>query len=70
MSQHLYRRCGCRDEYGKQLGQHCPKPKSDAKHGTWGYYLSGGEDPRTKKRRQYRKAGFATKRAADAALTD
>jgi hypothetical protein len=62
MSQHLTRRCGCRDEHGRQLGKDCPKLKSDPKHGTWGYYLSHGTDPKTKKRRQFRKAGFATKR--------
>jgi len=68
MSQHLTRRCGCRDESGRQLGKSCPKIKSDPKHGTWGYYLSHGSDPRTKQRRQFRKGGYATKGAAASAL--
>jgi hypothetical protein len=67
MSQYLYRRCGCRDEDGKQLGGHCPKLEADRKHGTWGYYYSHSQN---KTRRQYRKAGFATKREADTALTE
>jgi hypothetical protein len=46
VSQHLYRRCGCRDENGRQLGKACPKLRSDPKHGTCGYYLSHGSDPR------------------------
>jgi hypothetical protein len=25
VSQHLYRRCGCRDENGRQYGKDCPK---------------------------------------------
>jgi integrase len=70
VSQHLYRRCGCRDENGKQLGQSCPKLKSDAKHGSWAYYLSHGSDPRTQKRRQFHKAGFATRREAASAIAE
>lgn len=70
MSQPLYRRCGCRDENGRQLGTSCPKLSSDAKHGTWGYYLSHGTDPKTRKRRQFRKAGFATKGAAASAVAE
>ena len=70
MSQHLYRRCGCRDENGHQLARSCPRLDSDPKHGSWAYYYSNGSDPRTKKRRQYAKAGFPTKKAADAALTE
>jgi len=66
VSQQLYRRCGCRDENGRQYGAHCPKLK-DPKHGTWAYYLSHGSDPKTKQRRQYRKAGFKTKAAAASA---
>ena len=71
MSTSVYRRCGCRDESGRQYGTHCPDLKTDPEHGTWAYYLSAGTDPRskTKKRRQYRKAGYKTKREADAAPT-
>ena len=68
MSNSVYRRCGCRDEHGKQYGNTCPKLQTDPKHGTWAYLLSAGTDPRTKKRRQYRKAGFPTKGAAVSAL--
>jgi hypothetical protein len=68
VSTSVYRRCGCRDDNGKQYGTHCPDLKTDLKHGTWAYLLSAGSDPRTKKRRQYRKAGFATKGAAVSAL--
>ena len=70
MSQQLYRRCGCRDENGRQYGNHCPELKTDPKHGTWGYYLSHGSDPKTKKRRQYREAGFKTKGAAASAVAE
>jgi hypothetical protein len=52
----------------QQLGTHCPKLKTDPKHGTWGFYLSHGSDPTTKQRRQYRKAGFKTKAAAASAV--
>jgi hypothetical protein len=52
VSQKLYRRCGCRDEHGRQLGSACPKLKTDPKHGTWTYYLSHGHDPKTNQRRQ------------------
>ena len=68
MSNSVYRRCGCRDENGKQYGTHCPDLKTNPKHGTWAYFLSAGSDPRTNKRRQYRKAGFATRAAAVSAL--
>jgi len=70
MSNSVYRRCGCRDESGKQLGKNCPKIKSDPKHGTWEYRLSHGSDPKTGQRRQFRTGGFATKRAAESALAD
>jgi integrase len=75
----IYRRCGCRDENGKQWGalphkptalqaeRACPKLVEDAKHGAWGFYLAAGIDPRTGKRRQIRQAGFTTKQAAQKA---
>jgi hypothetical protein len=31
----VYRRCYCRDENGRDLGQGCPVPASDRKHGSW-----------------------------------
>lgn len=39
----ISRRCGCRDEAGKQYGAKCPKLKS-YRHGTWGFRLSAGTD--------------------------
>ena len=68
MSTSVHRRCGCRDEHGKQYGTQCPQLKNNPKHGSWAYYLSAGTDPTTKKRRQYRQAGFPTKAAAVSAL--
>ncbi|XAS66558.1 tyrosine-type recombinase/integrase [Micrococcaceae bacterium Sec5.7] len=44
------RRCGCRDERGKQYGASCPKLKN-YRHGTWGFRLSAGFDPVSGKRR-------------------
>jgi integrase len=69
MANDLYRRCGCRDENGKQLGSNCPQ-LSDSKHGTWGYYVNAGKDPRTGKRLQHRKTGFPTKKAAQTARNE
>ena len=63
MANDIYRRCGCRDAEGKQLGKNCPQ-LADPKHGTWGYYVSAGKDPKTGKRIQHRKAGFRTEREA------
>lgn len=60
------RRCGCRDENGKQYGRACPKMKSP-RHGTWGYRLSAGTDPASGKRRWVSRAGFATAEAAKTA---
>jgi integrase len=70
VSQALYRRCGCRDENGKQYARACPKLAQDPKHGSWAYYYSNGTDPRTGKRRQFTKGGYATKKAADKARTE
>ena len=68
----VYRRCGCRDESGKQLGAECPQLASDPKHGLWGYYLRHGAEPDPKRpgklrSRQLRKHGFLSKRAAQSA---
>lgn len=63
MSRDVYRRCGCRDEDGRQYGSACPS-LGDPKHGSWGYFLSHGTDSQTGKRRQFRKTGYATKREA------
>ncbi|WP_082518928.1 site-specific integrase [Leifsonia sp. Leaf336] len=63
----IYRRCGCRDDAGRQYGTTCPKLATDPKHGTWAFYLAAGIDPKTGRRRQVRRAGFATKQAAQKA---
>ena len=65
----LYRRCGCRDEHGKTLGNRCPKLEN-AKHGAWAFYLAAGTDPVTGKRRQVRQGGYPTKQAAQKARND
>jgi integrase len=70
MSNSVYRRCGCRGQDGRQVGAACPELRSDPRHGSWGYYLSHGTDPRTGKRRQFRKAGYASKRQAQSALAE
>lgn len=62
----VWRACGCRGEDGKQLGDGCPK-LTDPKHGSWRYRVSGGNDPRTGRRRQVFKAGFPTRQAAEKA---
>lgn len=79
MSAAIYRRCGCRTDGGRQYGvlpdgatpdqrdRACPRLLTDPKHGSWGYYLSAGVNPATGKRQQARKAGFATKQAAQKA---
>lgn len=79
MSVSIYRRCGCRDDGGRQFGvlpidataaqrdRTCPLLLRDPKHGSWGYYLSAGVNPATGKRQQARKAGFPTKQAAQKA---
>lgn len=74
MSNPVYRRCGCRDETGRQLGAACPQLKTNPKHGRWSYFLSAGTDPRTGKRRQFRSSSwpdgrpFASKAEAQSAL--
>ncbi|WP_448002542.1 tyrosine-type recombinase/integrase [Agromyces bauzanensis] len=65
----VYRRCGCRDETGRQLGKQCPK-LADSKHGTWGFYISAGVDPITGKRTQIRQSGFRTQKEAQKARNE
>ncbi|BAS10409.1 ICEBs1 integrase [Arthrobacter sp. Hiyo4] len=57
------RRCGCRDENGKQYGKACPKMKNP-RHGTWGYRLSAGNDPVTGKRRYVTSFKYTSAEAA------
>src|SRR5690554_6571520 len=69
MSKEVFRRCGCRDENEKQFGTKCPLLATDGKHGTWAYAASAGAHRSTGKRLQLRKAGFASKKDAQRALT-
>jgi integrase-like protein len=66
-----FRRCGCRDEDGKQLGAKCPKLAAVGKHGRWFYRFSAGTeiDRKTGKprRRQIGGGPFEAKKAALAA---
>lgn len=61
-----FRRCGCRDEDGKQLGQACPKLAS-RRHGTWGWRqeLPSASDGT---RQTLRKSGYESKTDAVADL--
>ncbi len=65
MSGSLRRYCGCRAEDGKQLGSSCPRLSSPS-HGRWSYQIDLPSP--SGKRRQTRKGGFPTKRAASAAM--
>lgn len=75
----VFRRCGCRDENGKQYavlleqatdeqrGRACPKMLNDPKHGKWSYILSAKFDPITGKRQRIRGGAYVTKREAQQA---
>lgn len=75
----VFRRCGCRDESGRQYGvlpeqpskaqlaRACPRMLEDPKHGRWSFRLSAGVDPATKRRRQVNGATYPTKREAQQA---
>ncbi|MCU1614797.1 MAG: integrase family protein [Frankiales bacterium] len=64
----VYRRCSCRDNAGKQLGQSCPRLAADGKHGVW--YYAVDLPTTTGKRKTMRRGGFSTKAAASRALSD
>lgn len=75
MSNGLFRRCGCRDDDGRQyvalvdgasVAQRvraCPA-MADPKHGRWSFRISGGTDPATGKRVIVRGRSYSTKREA------
>lgn len=74
MTADVTRRCGCRDENGRQFGAACPRLAADPKHGTWQYSISAGfvmkpgSDGRLRRvRQQVRKGGYATQKAAQTA---
>lgn len=72
----VFRRCGCRDDQGRQYGvlpekpteaqtaRACPTMVEDPKHGRWSFRISAGFDAVTKKRRQVNGGSYATKREA------
>lgn len=62
---YVQKRCGCRGEDGKQLGQQCPKLASKG-HGLWGYIVQETEPGG--KRRQTRRGGYKLKREAEKPL--
>ena len=62
----VYRRCACRHA-GKQLGARCPELTSNARHGTWTFAVD--MPSLTGKRATMRRGGYATRKAATAALT-
>lgn len=62
------RYCTCRGEDGKQLGARCPELAANGKHGQWQFLV---DLPRVAgRRKEMRRRGFATKKAAEAALKD
>ncbi|WP_166789817.1 tyrosine-type recombinase/integrase [Cryobacterium sp. TMT1-2-2] len=65
----IFRRCGCRDQSGKVLGNSCLSLKSNPRHGTWTYRLTR-TDPDTRKRTFVTRGGFATKTEAKRAHDD
>jgi len=60
------RRCGCRDENGKQYGARCPKLKN-YRHGTWGFRVSAGTDE-TGRRRYVTDYSYSSADEAEEAL--
>lgn len=80
MSSTVFRRCGCRDDDGRQYGvlpqqptetqlaRACPKMSSDPKHGHWTYRISNGVHPVTGKRQVINGKAYASARAAGIAL--
>ena len=82
MSRGVFRRCGCRDEPGRQyavlpedpspvqLAKVCPVMLTDPKHGRWSFRISAGMDPVSKRRRQVNGKSYATKREAQKARNE
>ncbi|GIE81711.1 site-specific integrase [Actinoplanes philippinensis] len=62
----VYRRCGCRDNTGKQIGAGCPKLAS-SRHGTWTFAVDRPNADNMRK--TLRRGGFATKIQASEALS-
>lgn len=58
----VYRRCGCTDGNGKQLGLWCVRLLEEAGHGSWTYCVDLA--PEEGERRTRRRGGFATRAEA------
>jgi hypothetical protein len=64
----IFKRCGCRDESGRQLGPRCPKLRRkdgswNPRHGTYGFVVS--TTGRGGKRERIPRGGFATQDEAE-----
>ena len=55
----IAKRCGCRDEDGKQYGARCPQLGKRG-HGRYSFRVSAGVDPKTNKRRWVTQGGFTS----------
>jgi integrase len=69
---HVYKRCRCRDENGRELGADCPKLRRandtwNPRHGSWQFRLELPRGPGGKRRTPLRKGGFAARDDAIAA---
>lgn len=62
----IYRRCGCRDQHGSQLGARCPRLTTEHDHGTW--TLAVDLPSPTHRRSTVRRGGFLTEERAATAL--
>jgi len=61
----VYRRCGCRDDHGRQLGARCPQ-LANPRHGRWAFAVDMPSPDR--KRKTMRRSGYKTRSDARAAL--
>jgi integrase len=62
----IYRRCGCRDQQGRQLGASCPQLTTEPDHGTWTFAVDLPSP--THRRGTIRRGGFPTEERATTAL--
>ncbi|MEU8319808.1 tyrosine-type recombinase/integrase [Nonomuraea sp. NPDC048881] len=68
-----FKRCSCRDDDGKALGQRCPKLRRPGggwsyRHGIWNYQIELPPTADGKRRGPLRRGGFASQDAAEAEL--
>jgi len=64
----VFKRCGCRDEVGRQYGTKCPKLGAKG-HGTWNFVVDFGQTPEGK-RKQVSEGKFRTKTEAQERLQE